>query len=464
MIHLDCQGCGKHLKVHEAQLGRALACPRCKTRIEVPASERPQPPPPPTPPPVSPRREVAQLDPEPPEIPEHLRPKAPMPVDKSSPKPVDISSPRPADGSPARSAVPPEQEAIVHRVIDSLIRAFSAGKLAFFGLGTIASVLSTFGLAIVLTLAFKPEAASAIVLFAASALALIGLLGVVAGGVAFMFRQERRGHPSGIAVGLQFCARRFGVLFVDTGAAVLVVLVLFVGLNLTIALLNSNPQMGSLVGAALFLPQLICNVLLLLGYLTCVLVPCIVALTDVGLFGALKRFFEYLGRHGRTLTIHFAATLYFGIQILLVILPLMLFAFTTTLGSNAPAAASFGSFLPSGGNDMFGDLSDGFGGASDGLGDDPFGDASPFSGQSFGGSSQQASNDKEEGAPWGGGLRWISMGIALFVPFCYFCVFWIGSFTRFSEDLENPHDPARDIKISVSVDQGQGVQAQEVTG
>ena len=439
MIRLHCNNCGAHLKVHEDRIGQTLSCPKCRTKIQIPPATRPELPPPPTPP----VREAAQPNPDPPAIPEHLRPKSKKPVGKS----------------PASPVVPSDQEAIIHRVIDSLIRAFCAGKLAFFGLGTIASLLLTIGLSVIVSLVSKLDTPSMIVLFVMSALVSTGLAGVVAGGVAFMFCQERKGRPNGIAVGIQFCVRRFGVLFVDTGAAVLVVLLLYVGLNLTIAKLNTIQQIGSLIGGALFLPQIICNVLLLLGLLTCVLVPCIVALTDVGLFGALKRFFQYLGRHGRALMIHFAASLYFGIQIFLVILPLMLFAFATTLSTNGPDLASPGSRFSWEADGMFGGTSDGFGD----LPDSPFGDASFLSGQFSGRSSPEDPSGEETGAPWGGGLRWIGIAIAVLVPFCYFCVFWIGSFTRFSEDLENPPNPARDIKISVSVDQGQGAQSQEVT-
>lgn len=461
MIRLHCEHCGAHLKVPEDQIGRPLGCPKCRKKIHVPGSEPSASPPaiPPMAPPVvspatppigsasppsaPPMRQERQLDAEPPAIPEHLR-----------------SPSRKLDGaSPARSSLSPEQEAIVHRVIDSLIRAASASKMAFFGLGTVASFLVTIGLSVIVVFVSSLDAASTIVLFLVSILVWLGMAGVVAGGVAFMFRQERKGRPGGIAAGMHFCAKRFSVLFVDTVAVLLIAVVLFVGLNLTIAQLARNAEVGSLLTGALFVPQVVCNLLLLLALLSCVLVPCIVAATDVGSFGAFKRFFQYLVRHGRSLLIHFAASFCFGIQIFLVVLPLLLLAIGFTLKTNAPAMLSSAGLFQSGEDAMLRGMSEG---SNDS--DDDFSWPSAFgSGEFPGGGSQGNSESGQDHTPWGDGLRWISMAIVVFVPFCYFCVFWIGSFMRFSEDLENPSDPARDIKVSVSVDQDQGSPPHEVT-
>ncbi len=334
-------------------------------------------------------------------------------------------------------------------MIDSLIRAASASKMAFFGLGTIASFLVTIGLSVIVVFVSSLDAASTIVLFLVSILVWLGMAGVVAGGVAFMFRQERKGRPGGIAAGMHFCAKRFSVLFVDTVAVTLIASVLFVGMNLTIALLARNPEVGSLLTGALFLPQVVCNLFLLLALLSCVLVPCIVAATDVHSFGAFKRFFQCLFLHGRSLLIHFAASFCFGIQIFLVVFPLLLAAVGFTLKTNAPATLSPAALFQSGEDAMLREMTEGSIDSDDG-----FSWPSDFDSGEFPSSGSWGDSDGgQDHTPWGDGLRWISMAIALFVPFCYFCVFWIGSFTRFSEDLESPPDSARDIKVSVSVDQ-----------
>ena len=263
-ISVQCPGCGRTRTVPDDWAGRSVVCNDCQTPHVVPSlgTNDPLPPFPSGPPPVPP---------------------AAPPLPGVRPSPPTARPPLPLPGEPA-----PEGQAgpaiRFDRLFQALAEAMSLRKLGFF-MGGMAATWVVVLLLLWLAAASKSLAGLLVVVPLVTILAL-RMSGVLAGGVAYMLRAKAEGRPESIGETCGFCGQRFLSLF---GGMLLVLFALgliSVVVNGIIALL-AGVQGLSLLAAALFIPQVLFNLVLALAALTIVLVPCAIARREIGAIEAL---------------------------------------------------------------------------------------------------------------------------------------------------------------------------------
>jgi hypothetical protein len=249
----------------------------------------------------------------------------------------------------------------------------------------------------------------------------IGFFGVLVGGVARLVYMNRSGQAIAIKEGLNFCGRNFLSLFGGTLLMVFVLFLVFLLLNGLIGVLNSNHSVGSLIGAILFLPQLVLNLMLILAILTIVLYPCAIAVEEIGLIEAFKRFIACFRNHGRELAIQTGSAFFLGFNLIVLLGALLASALGPTLSSNGP---SMFSHLKNVINEMQ---------SQDRAENNPlmFGPITQNT-QSNNANYQTMSNAQ---TPWGESIRWLSLFILVAAWFSFPMVFWICTFTRFYSGL-----------------------------
>ncbi len=339
-----------------------------------------------------------------------------------------------AEGPPVRTDQPPAREApsrafrgVVDRMFEGMGQALSVRKLTFFLLSAITAFV-VWGLLIRTGFAIG-TAVGFVVLPIANSVA-VGLSGVIAGGVAYLAVEEGQGRACRVADALAFCRQQFVALFFGT-----ILLAVGVGLaggmvNGLVALLNLSRTVGSLVGSLLFVPQVLANAALVVLCLVGVLVPCSVAVEQLGPIQAIRRLISLLVQRPGGLLLQFGITLYMGVTMLFVLAVLATVSLGPTFATNGPSLARWmPSFLSSdagqvslpGVFNMFGDLADipGMEGVeSSGL----------LSGLS-------SSKPAESPGHWGDWLRELGIGVVFIAVLAFPVVFWICAFARYYESL-----------------------------
>lgn len=309
--------------------------------------------------------------------------------------------------------------AAINLVISSLVRALSTRKLVFGFLVCIFLLLFWLGPSIILIGLAEASGSRALstICCILSITLYIGIVGTFSGGIAYMGHMEQQRHIVGIGKALGFCGRKFISLFFGSVLFVIVILLVSLLTNGFVVLLNRSITVGSLLAAVLFIPQFILNFALVLAFGVGVLVPCSVAVENIGALDAISRLVTCVRRDTGQLMIHFTATILFSAVVMTVICVLLFLAMTPTAVTNGPPAirSTIGVFIPF--------LGTGGGGMSTSL--ERF--EREFSRMGSFGESRPTSS------PWGGRSRWFFMILVLVLPCIYAGVYWILSFTAYYE-------------------------------
>ena len=240
---------------------------------------------------------------------------------------------------PIRSqASPMSTQAALERVISSLSRALNLHMLGFYLVGAVVTIVVC-ALLVWVGGQIATEAGLAM-LFIAAVVSFGMSVGVLPGGVAYLTHMQERGQAGRFGDAVAFCGRRFPSLF--GGAILLLVLFALVPLivNGVIALLNSGGDVGSAAGALLTLPQVLANLILVVAAAVAVILPCAIAVEDIGAMRALSRLAACVRRHTSTLMVQLALTVFFGGVVMQILVTLTGMAVVATLSTNCPKVLS----------------------------------------------------------------------------------------------------------------------------
>jgi len=322
--------------------------------------------------------------------------------------------------------LPQTFQGILDQVFEGMGQALSVRKLSFFLLSAIAALVA---LGLLIRTGFAIGSAVGFVILPIANSAAIGLLGVIAGGVAHLAIEEGQGRTCRLVEAIAFCRQQFVALFF--GAILLAVGVGTAGgmVNGLVALLNQSRTVGSLVGSVLFVPQVLVNAALVVLLLVGVLVPCAVAAERIGPTQAIKRVVSLLVQRPAGLLLQFGVTLFFGVMTLFVLAVLATVSLGPTLATNGPSTGRWMPSLPSldaGQQDVAGAM-----GQLQSLLSGMDGDQSPglFPGMSL------SSEPPASRAHWGDWLRELGIGIVLIAVLAFPVVFWICAFARYYESV-----------------------------
>jgi len=296
---VPCPHCQRKLTIEDSLAGKRGVCAACKQPFDIPPSANGS---------RTPKagNERAESVPKPPPIP----PPIPKPRTAGPAMPGTVGEPLPgtpkagevASGPPLLPKVPPTPphvgaDAALNHALVALGKSFSLRKLGFFLIGgTIIAVVVLLMVLISARLMTRAKEASdvsaAVAWLLLTGVVVVGLLGVVAGGVAHLTTRESQGAGVRLADAFRFCRRRFLSLFVSLLLLVLALVLAVVIANGAIWLVYKVPTVGKPLAALLFLPQVAVNLVLIIAALSCVLLPCIIAVDDAGLLSALARLGE----------------------------------------------------------------------------------------------------------------------------------------------------------------------------
>ena len=439
--------CKQIFKVPDSFAGKQATCPKCKqpfiipkaptipSAVQVPVPNSAIQPPPAQSSPISQTAGHAPTMPSNVQVQGAGLKKAPvpppLPINTTAQKvPGQIGPPPlpPGTGPKKQGAVkPPEipraagtaSGAAINFVISSLVRALSARKLVFGFLVCIFLLLFWLGPSIIL-IGLAEASGSRILSTLCCILSItlyLGIVGTFSGGIAYMGHMEQQQHRVGIGKALGFCGRKFVSLFFGSVLFVIVILLISLLTNGFIVLLNRSITVGSLLAAVLFVPQFILNFALVLAFGVGVLVPCAIAVENIGALDAISRLVTCVRRDMGQLMVHFAATILFSAVVMTVICILLILAMTPTAATNGPPLirSTVGAFIP-------------FSGTGDG--------GMPAYLERFEREFSRTGNFGEsmrKSSPWGGRSRWFFMILVLVLPCIYAGVYWILSFTAYYE-------------------------------
>ena len=344
----SCPNCSKKLKVKDSLVGKQVVCPACKQAFKIPMKlgkppgeqkvpgKTPPIPPPVTsakgPPPVPPPPPVSATPP--PGVERTPGQTAPPPLPPKPAKKTETTPRLPSNRAVLRAST----SSSLNQVISSLARALSFKKLGFFLLAAITMVILC-GFFLWIGAASNSDAI-AIVCFIIVGILVIGAIGPLAGGVAYLTRAESQGRSVGIADAFRFCGRRFLSLIGGIVLLLLILIILPLVVNGFVALLNSNRTVGSFVGALLFLPQFLLNLMWIVAVLVGILVPCAIAVENIGAFRALSRLIACMRFNTSQLMVQIALTFFFVGVVIFVLWLLVGIAMVPTFVTNGPAFTS----------------------------------------------------------------------------------------------------------------------------
>jgi hypothetical protein len=203
----------------------------------------------------------------------------------------------------------------------------------------------------------------------------------------------------------------------------MLVLLAFVVVNGLIALINDNKPVGSFFGALLFLPQAAINLVLVIAAFVGVLVPCAIAIEDIGTFRAISRAVGCVRGQAGQLIVQFALTVLFGGVVMTVLTCLVSAAMAPTLATNGPSGAT--------GLESIEDVLGGVFGSLD-LDSQEWGNLGI--GPSGGGLARRARSDGQSGDR----LREFFIIIISLTVLAFPAVYWVVSFTGFYDTARVP--------------------------
>lgn len=372
------------------------------------------------------------------------RPAAEVYPDLATPQPASTARPTPQPQPLREASLPPTAQ--VEGVVSALTQALDLRKLGLFLAGSL-----VLGICLCLVLALGAASKNLAVFLLLSLLALplaIGLSGVLAGGVARLAHLDGQGQPGTIGEAIGFCRQRFLSLFGGTLLMVFVVLLASVLLNGFVALLNNSRTIGSLLGALLFVPQMLLNLVLFVAFLTIVLVPAAIAVDDVSVGPAFGRVIGCLRHHVRELTVQIGVAMFFGSIVVGLLASLLAAALLPTMSTNGPDVAGglMRTILPD------------FSGLSRSDDSSPFnfgammdpprpGATSRSRAGAIPGGPNRLLEMRQSKGPWGDWLRWLWLLTVFAAWIAYPVVFWICAFTRLYGSL-SPSLAARSARAA----------------
>jgi len=328
-VQTTCPHCQATYMVLETAVGRTAHCKQCGQPFTVLLRSGAEVPPPPSPPPPEAVEEI---------------PLAPAPAPPSS-------APEPAPAVPAPGPAAPAEGAgqagggrsaggaapVVDHLIDALASALRLRKL---GVALVGGLLTLAFVYVLALMGPQMEKAAGVVgvvsLMVMMVVVVFGALGILAGIVARMAHQESQGRTGGLGEALVFCARRSLDLASGMVIVALAIGMASVAVNLGIGQLRRAGEVGDLFAAMLFLPQLLFNVLAVFVLLVGVLVPCAIAVEDIGMLRAFLRLVGTFRRRTATLVVQVGVTYLFGSMLTAVLALLLMVGLLPTLAGNAP--------------------------------------------------------------------------------------------------------------------------------
>jgi hypothetical protein len=351
--------CRQIFKVPDNFAGKQATCPKCKkpfiipkatktipTAVQVPAPKSAVQPPPSQPSPASqtggnvpPIQPDAQTEgaglkkaPVPPPLPiSTTAQKAPGQI---GPPPLPPKNAPKTQGAGKPPAIPGTVSTVagnvINKVVGSLVRALCIRKLGFFLLAATAIGLLLFLLSYGLMKISMPSGSldvedmgsiigKFVLVYIIIVIVAVGLTGVMVGGVAYLTHMEEQGRSVGIRDAFRFCGRKFGSLFGGAILFLIVVLLIFAVTNGFISLLSGGHSLGSLLAALLFLPHFVLNFVLLLTAVISVIIPCAIAVENIGPIVAISRFIACVRRDTGNLMVHFIITAFFSTLVMIMV-------------------------------------------------------------------------------------------------------------------------------------------------
>jgi hypothetical protein len=299
-------------------------------------------------------------------------------------------------------------------VMEGLAQAMSWRKLGFFMLGQLIIQIIT----LLVLLFAKASIETFLVMVPVVIVLVIGLSGVLAGGVSYMTHARGQGRAESIRETFRFLTQRFLSLFGGTLLLAFLLILLLGLINGLVAFLNKNPTIGSFLGALLFIPQAIANLAVVLTFLVGVLVPCAVAVENIGAGQALTRLVTCVRRYSAPLMVYVGVTSLFGAIVTFLLAGLLFAALVPTLRTNGPSINAT----------LFNMLEESFPAPSPSA-------SSPFAtgpgSRSF--LTERSETGRRLQQPVGDWIRELSLGILYIAVLAYPMVFWICTFTRYYE-------------------------------
>lgn len=377
---IACPNCGKKYQVAEANIGRRFQCDNCQQAVLVEAPQESMPP--------LPREHSAVVAP-----PAHRPESAISPAAARPPK------------------LPPlRKNTAMDSIVTPLVDALSWQKIVLAVGGFLVILLCTS----MILLSFTT---GDLTLIAASLLVIpilvVGLLGVIAGGIAYLAHAGSVRQPESLRAAWAFCGRRFLSLFASLLIVLLGTAFALLVLNLPVAILNRGGSVGTFLAALLFLPQVLGNVVLVLASFTAVLVPCVLAVDEnTGFVEAIKTMVHYLRHNTRNLLVQTWGSMLCTGQAIAALAFFALLALAPAWSTNGPDVTggivrSFSSMMEQAANEMH--------------------DSSGPSGQFNWGSLEKGQKPKPaaDKGPAGDSLRYLSVAIMIASVLGAVLTYWV---------------------------------------
>jgi hypothetical protein len=226
----------------------------------------------------------------------------------------------------------------INLVVNGLVRALSASKIGYFILGEIVLYV-VMAVAIVLLVSVVRVTKNGGVLFlglAAAGVLYVGLIGVLAGGMAHLADMDERGRKAGIGSAFGFCARKFVSLFMGAVSFAVMIGVVLAVVNGLAVLLNVAGDAGSFLAALLFLPQFAIDLILGVALAVWVVVPVAIAAENLTALQAIGRLGTCLCRDAKRLFVHFAISAAIGVAVVSILIVLFWLPVAMMFATNSP--------------------------------------------------------------------------------------------------------------------------------
>lgn len=431
---VHCPHCRRKLTVDDALEGQRRLCPVCHVEFDIPTATRSAPHAPGSieRPPITPRPQPVGPDPATAGATGVLLSPAPAPASHAVPQPT-ITRPQSTAFPDGRRPIAPQDVSAFGQSLSALSRTFSPQKLGFFVLGggviaVVVAMMVWISARMVAGAASSSTLAAAFAWLVLTVIVAVGLLGVVAGGVAHLATCEAQGNSARIANAIRFCRRRFLSLFASLVLMLIALQLAVLLANGIVWIIREIPSLGPPLAALLFLPQAAANLILLVAALTCVLLPCIIAADDVGIAVAVPRLLEQYRRRYAALLGQLGLSLALAMVLGVVAAQLALGSLGMTIPTNGPKLGfDVTSLLPAE-RDTQPDFSALFQGIQDTSRNKAFQLPQEPTAHS---SSARGSERGDQGGLTGDTLRNLSILLVLVCAIAVPAVYWIVSFTEF---------------------------------
>lgn len=319
------------------------------------------------------------------------------------------------------------------QALTGLTLAVDPSKIGFFLLGTFATWIIIFPLASLVVISINDNTTSTLLVLLIAAL-IIGLAGVVAGGIAFMVREESVGYRAGVMRTIDFARRRFLSLFTSTlllGGFILLAASL---INRLFYLLAHKPGVLRGLAGLLFPCHFLINAFLVMVFCTSVLVVCAAGFDELKPVAAVLRVLTVARQQVQGLIAHVVCTLLFAMLLWRALLVVAGTAVLPTLVTNAPRQLDLPALIAAAAEDIA---------SSSSEKDSPEPGLWGYSNKNTDGErllenklfgkpvSKTSLSERLHRRDNGDMLRWFSLGLIVMVVFSVPVIYWICSFACF---------------------------------